>query len=1035
MDELSGVEARMIAAWERLLATLKGRPVPALVVVIGLGRGELLSALDRHAPATRVLALEPNPSRARAFLARSEWRGWLETGRLIHLAGPDYHGAAEASRTFPDNVDDHVVVVDPAIAAAAGAEAVQAARILKTIVFGARANAEARRQLAPRYLANSLENASAILRGRDVAALTNAYRGVPAVIAAAGPSLDRAIAEWDRVDGRGLVIAADTALRPLLNAGRAPHLVVGLDPSELNGRHFRGLPACPDTSLVSESALDPAASRHFNDRTFWFRVANHEPWPWYAEMGLDVALVEVWGSVITAAFQVALLAGCDPIVFVGADLSYTDGRPYCRGTTYEFDWAVGAAEGVDLDTIWRASTAQGELVTAPDLRGAPSVSTAALTAFRDWLVAHAARSGRRVINATGAGMFFGPGIEQMSLGDALPNRRDVERVSTAAAVRSEAIRPNDLAAQFRNMRSALTSRTPNPVVDRWTAFCGGALDVVATVAALGDGAAALDDARAATASAPASGIVVGRLPEAILRWRSVLRGEDSVSDARSISADVDASIDLLVEALSVLQRIGDAVRREPEDLTPLSGGGDRPACASYAWPDEIGWDVTEFEAMLGHASNLRQVRSTESFFTRPVDPREPLPALDGSGPQTLDHPNAARACAWLALQWAATVLARDPADNADRRRLRALVGAALTSVQPSTMHDHGSADATITLTTGVADGTRSIELPFEMSSGDLARLETGVICRATRTLDHRAEPRWEETLAQLASNGRSAAVVLRRGHRPEAGRSHARVMPRVLTDEGVPRAYIAYANRSEAICVAPFSNSSFSVCADGSTSAGREWPRPILGELPIGSFGIAAWSNGLGGGAAKGSPYVMLRRADGSIEIIDDLPFRPGRGAWCRDRLYWTCSLWGIGSWAPEGGAAHALQEHSFIQVDVRDDELLLSPCVRSAAGARLRRRPERAWRWDGERDPQPIELDSLGAETSRVRDVHGWTATAFPEADLVTLESPEGAVSHLTCYFPYQLAWLEGSLLVGTSAGELLLFEHLIDRLAEEGC
>ena len=113
----------------------------------------------------------------------------------------------------------HVIVVDPAVTRDGGPPAVAAAQTLKRIVFGARANAEARRQFAPRYLTNSLRNAAAIATGRDVRELADAYRGVPAVIAAAGPSLDRVIDGLRGVASRALLISADTALRPLLTAG------------------------------------------------------------------------------------------------------------------------------------------------------------------------------------------------------------------------------------------------------------------------------------------------------------------------------------------------------------------------------------------------------------------------------------------------------------------------------------------------------------------------------------------------------------------------------------------------------------------------------------------------------------------------------------------------------------------------------------------------------------------------------------------------------------------------------------------------
>jgi hypothetical protein len=107
-------------AWHWLQTTLKGRPVPALVVAFGLPDGSLLAALDRRAP----------------------------------------DGARPA---FPADPENHVLVA-PTLAQQGGATAVGAAKTLKRIVFGARANAEARRQLAPRYLANVLRNATGVRR-------------------------------------------------------------------------------------------------------------------------------------------------------------------------------------------------------------------------------------------------------------------------------------------------------------------------------------------------------------------------------------------------------------------------------------------------------------------------------------------------------------------------------------------------------------------------------------------------------------------------------------------------------------------------------------------------------------------------------------------------------------------------------------------------------------------------------------------------------------------------------------------------------
>ena len=73
------------------------------------------------------------------------------------------------------------------------------------------------------------------------------------------PSLDRNLGEIVEHRRRALVVAADTALRPLLAAGVQPDLVVGVDPSEANARHLTDLSSCPGTWLVAEGSLDPVA--------------------------------------------------------------------------------------------------------------------------------------------------------------------------------------------------------------------------------------------------------------------------------------------------------------------------------------------------------------------------------------------------------------------------------------------------------------------------------------------------------------------------------------------------------------------------------------------------------------------------------------------------------------------------------------------------------------------------------------------------------------------------------------------------------
>ena len=59
-----------------------------------------------------------------------------------------------------------------------------------------------------------------------------------------------------------------------------------------------------------------------------------------------------------------------------------------------------------------------------------------------------------------------------------------------------------------------------------------------------------------------------------------------------------------------------------------------------------------------------------------------------------------------------------------------------------------------------------------------------------------------------------------------------------------------------------------------------------------------------------------------------------------------------------------------------------------------------------------------------------GWIATTYPEADLITLEAADGTMRFLTAYYPFRAVWAGRSLVVGTVDEQILIFEHVADKL-----
>lgn len=392
----------------------------SLLMVIGLGFGYLLDALERCGWMGQVLALEPEPSVVEAWLGRRDWRHWLTTGRLAIVIGPAYRGLDDMMASLAPNRDEPAILVNPVVERCYPGAVAAAREVVARAWFGARANQEARHKNAGRYLLNTLRNGPQVVREGDAAALDNCARSVPAIVAAAGPSLDENLADLEQYGERALVIAVDTAARPLFSAGVAPQIIVSVDPTEVNARHLAELPASNETWLVAEASVDPAAIAEFTTRTFFGRLGTHHPWPWLASLGIERGALRAWGSVVTTALDVALRLGCDPIIFAGSDLAFTRNRPYARGTTYEEDWRRHEAWGERRENIWAGGINRWDFAEETGVDGTIVRTAPHLRAFRDWIVEESnRRRDRRFVNATGAGILAGGSIEQARLADVL----------------------------------------------------------------------------------------------------------------------------------------------------------------------------------------------------------------------------------------------------------------------------------------------------------------------------------------------------------------------------------------------------------------------------------------------------------------------------------------------------------------------------------------------------------------------------------------------------------------------------------------
>ena len=152
----------------------------------------------------------------------------------------------------------------------------------------------------------------------------------PAIIVAAGPSLEAALPFLQKQHNQALLIACDTALPMLLQAQINPDFVVTVDPQEKNSLYLR-YSANKDHILIADPAIHDSTFEGYKDQNIILMDSVFPLYTPFEGFWGHCGLLASGGSVSTSAFDFARKTGADPIIMVGQDLSFTKKKTYSSG--------------------------------------------------------------------------------------------------------------------------------------------------------------------------------------------------------------------------------------------------------------------------------------------------------------------------------------------------------------------------------------------------------------------------------------------------------------------------------------------------------------------------------------------------------------------------------------------------------------------------------------------------------------------------------------------------------------------------------
>lgn len=303
-------------------------------LVFGFGLGYHLEALLKQAPNTRFVVFETNLEWWRRLLELRDVRHIVKHKRVHVLPTVDFAPGTPAFNTAMHGIfaGEIKVVEVPVYRELFAAAHDQWVKGVTDALRYLRVGLATQERWKTQWLANSIANLVATFSNPGVIDLKNHLADTPAVMVAAGPSLNDHIEALRGLVGRVPIIAAGTGLVPLAQADIHPDYVVSIDPGEGNYEALKDCLNLPNTTLVFTSSLYPRIVNEFRGPKV-AAFADQEQLPrWIGEQtGWNKGVLPDAASVAIPTLQFILGLGCREIVLLGQDLSFLDPEKYYAG--------------------------------------------------------------------------------------------------------------------------------------------------------------------------------------------------------------------------------------------------------------------------------------------------------------------------------------------------------------------------------------------------------------------------------------------------------------------------------------------------------------------------------------------------------------------------------------------------------------------------------------------------------------------------------------------------------------------------------
>lgn len=158
------------------------------------------------------------------------------------------------------------------------------------------------------------------------------FKNVPAILCGAGPSLAKHLHLLPLLGEKALIFAGGSAMNALNAAGIQPHVGAGIDPNPAQLDRIKNNTAY-EIPFFYRNRLNPEALDLIRGAHLYITgCGGYDVSQWYEEkLNISGEDLDEGHNVVNFCLQTATQLGCNPIIFIGVDLGFTDLKTYAPG--------------------------------------------------------------------------------------------------------------------------------------------------------------------------------------------------------------------------------------------------------------------------------------------------------------------------------------------------------------------------------------------------------------------------------------------------------------------------------------------------------------------------------------------------------------------------------------------------------------------------------------------------------------------------------------------------------------------------------